>query len=87
MKDYILEQGYDPVYGARPLKRYLQSHVETLLARKIIAEDLAPDTTLTVDLQNKIAFFYLEFLSDGTRLDLCDFMLVHNPAFRFFILA
>ena len=50
--DYIIDQGYDPVYGARPLKRYLQSRVETLLARKIIAEDLAPDTNLTVDLQD-----------------------------------
>ena len=51
-KEYITEQGYDPVYGARPLKRYLQSHVETLLARKIIAEDPAPDTVLTVDVQD-----------------------------------
>ena len=50
--DYIIDQGYDPIYGARPLKRYLQSRVETLLARKIIAEDLEPDTRLTVDLQN-----------------------------------
>ena len=49
-KDYIIEQGYDPVYGARPLKRFLQSRVETLLARKMIAEDLEPDTVLTVDL-------------------------------------
>ncbi len=48
-KDRIVEQGYDPIYGARPLKRYLQSHVETLLARKIIAEDLEPGVTLTVD--------------------------------------
>ena len=51
-KDYIIEQGYDPIYGARPLKRYLQSRVETLLARKIIAEDLSPDTLLTVDFRD-----------------------------------
>ena len=51
-KDFIIEQGYDPIYGARPLKRYLQSKVETLLARKIVAEDLEPDTLLTVDLQD-----------------------------------
>ena len=51
-KDFIIEQGYDPIYGARPLKRYLQSTVETLLARKIIAEDLAPDTLLAVDLKD-----------------------------------
>ncbi len=51
-KDYIMEQGYDPVYGARPLKRFLQSRVETLLARKMIAEDLEPGTRLTVDVVN-----------------------------------
>ena len=48
-KDVIVREGYDPIYGARPLKRYLQSKVETLLARTIIAEDVAPDTVLTVD--------------------------------------
>ncbi len=48
-KRYIVDAGSDAVYGARPLKRYLQSHVETLLARKIISSDLAPDTVLTVD--------------------------------------
>ena len=48
-KKYIADNGYDPVYGARPLKRFLQSNVETLVARKIIAEDLAPETCLTVD--------------------------------------
>ncbi len=53
-KDYIIEQGYDPVYGARPLKRFLQSRVETLLARKMIGEDLEPETLLTVDMQNGV---------------------------------
>ncbi len=48
-KDFIIESAYDPIYGARPLKRFLQSRVETLIARKIIAEDIAPDTTITVD--------------------------------------
>jgi ATP-dependent Clp protease ATP-binding subunit ClpB len=48
-KDLVIDQGYDPVYGARPLKRYLQSKAETLLARKIIADDLEPDTVLTID--------------------------------------
>ena len=48
-KDFIVEEGSDPLYGARPLKRYLQGRVETLLARKIIASDIAPDTTLTID--------------------------------------
>ena len=48
-KEYVVDAGYDPVYGARPLRRFLQSRVETLIARKIIAEDVLPDTTLTVD--------------------------------------
>ena len=48
-KDYIIANGYDVNYGARPLKRWIQKKVETLLARKIIAEDLAPNTMLTVD--------------------------------------
>jgi ATP-dependent Clp protease ATP-binding subunit ClpB len=44
-----VDQGYDPVFGARPLKRVLQSKVETLLAKKIIAGDIAPRSTITVD--------------------------------------
>lgn len=48
-KDVIIEGGYDPVYGARPLKRYLQSKVETLLAKKILEFDLEPNSTLIVD--------------------------------------
>ena len=49
-RSFIVDQGYDPVYGARPLKRYMQRAVETLIARKIIAEDILPRTTLVVDL-------------------------------------
>ena len=48
-KTHILEAAYDPLYGARPLRRYLQHTVETLLSRKIIAGDIAPGATLTVD--------------------------------------
>ena len=47
--NYIIETGYDPAFGARPLKRLVQRHVETLLARKIIADEVEPGTTLTVD--------------------------------------
>ena len=47
--DAVIERGFDPSFGARPLKRYLQAHVETLIARKVIAADVAPDTTLVVD--------------------------------------
>ena len=48
-KTYIAEVGYDPQYGARPLKRLLSSKLETLLARRIIEKDPAPDTVFTVD--------------------------------------
>ena len=48
-KNFIAEHGYDPVYGARPLKRYLQSKVETMLAKKILETDLAPNSTLKVE--------------------------------------
>ncbi len=51
-KSYIIEQGYDPTYGARPLKRYIQRHVETLIAKMIIGADLAAGTNLTVDLKD-----------------------------------
>ena len=46
----VIDRGFDPVFGARPLKRYLQSKVETLIARKVIAADVAPGTELVVDL-------------------------------------
>ena len=48
-KDYVINAGYDPVYGARPLRRFLQSKVETLIAKTIIAQDLLPDTKMVVD--------------------------------------
>jgi len=46
----VIDRGFDPVFGARPLKRYLQSRVETLIARRVIAADVAPGTELTVGL-------------------------------------
>lgn len=48
-KDYMIETAFDPQYGARPLKRFIQTNIETLVARKIIAEDPVPGTTITVD--------------------------------------
>ena len=51
-KELIIERGYDPLYGARPLRRYLQSSVETLLARAILSGNLAAGSTLTVDVEN-----------------------------------
>jgi len=51
-KDFIIDSSYDSLYGARPLKRFLQSEIETLIAKKIIAEDIPPETELTVDYEN-----------------------------------
>ena len=48
-KEFIVEQGYDPVYGARPLRRYIQHSLETLVGRLIIGGSLLPETTLLVD--------------------------------------
>ena len=48
-KALILDAAYDPMYGARPLRRYLQHTVENLVGRKIIAGEAAPESTLTVD--------------------------------------
>ncbi len=48
-KDYIAQNAYDPVYGARPLKRFIQSHVETLIGRMIIADEIGPDSVVTLD--------------------------------------
>ena len=57
-KQYIIDNAYDPIYGARPLKRFLQSHVETLLAKKIIAGEIGSDDNnaemflVTIDAEN-----------------------------------
>ncbi len=58
-KSYIVEQGYDPIYGARPLKRYIQRNVETLIAKMIIAGNIEPNTNIKVDY-------------DGTKLTIKD---------------
>ena len=51
-KELIIQRGYDPLYGARPLRRYLQSGVETLLARSILGGQISAGSTLTVDEEN-----------------------------------
>ena len=51
-KALIIDRGFDPLYGARPLRRYLQSSVETLLARAILGGNVAAGSTLTVDVEN-----------------------------------
>lgn len=48
-KTFIVDSGYDPIYGARPLKRFIQSKVETLIAKKILQADVKPRETLLVD--------------------------------------
>ena len=48
-QDFVVEQAYDPTFGARPLKRYLQKHVETLLARKILEDTVHAGDTITID--------------------------------------
>ena len=48
-KDKIVENAYEPAYGARPLKRYIQKHVETLLAKKILADELHAGETFVID--------------------------------------
>ena len=52
-KDYMIDTAFDPQYGARPLKRFIQSNIETLVARKIIAEDPTPGTVITIDYDGK----------------------------------
>ncbi len=55
-KSFIADAAYDPIYGARPLKRFLQSRVETLIAREMIARDIAPESTVTVDVKDNTLF-------------------------------
>ena len=48
-KDFVVDRGYDPIYGARPLKRYLQKHVETLAARIILGDEVRAGNTIVID--------------------------------------
>ena len=57
-KDYVIEGGYDVIYGARPLKRFIQQTIETEIAKKIIGEDLEPGTKLVVDYDNGLVINY-----------------------------
>ena len=52
-ENYIVEHGYDPVFGARPLKRFLQKHVETLSAKLILSDKVKGGDTILIDLQNE----------------------------------
>ena len=48
-KDYLIDNGYDEVYGARPLKRFVQKKLETLIAKKILSQEILPNTTVKID--------------------------------------
>ena len=50
-KDFVVEGGYEPMYGARPLKRYLQKHVETLAARLILEGNVGRGSTIVIDIE------------------------------------
>ena len=52
-KEYLIENGYDAIYGARPLKRFVQKELETLIARKIIEQKILPKQNVTIDFDNK----------------------------------
>ncbi len=51
-KDFVIERGYDPVYGARPLKRFIQKNIETLAAKTILEGDISVGDTLVFDVKN-----------------------------------
>ena len=61
--DLIAEAGYDPVYGARPLKRYIQRHVETALGRKLVAGEIADGSMVTLDVKDGQLVFETHALS------------------------
>ena len=52
-KNYLIENGYDEIYGARPLKRFVQKKLETLIAKKILEQEILPNTTIKIDADNE----------------------------------
>ena len=63
-KTRVIEKGYDPVYGARPLKRYLQKYVETLAAKEILSGRLHAGDTIVLDVQGED---FITRVKDGTK--------------------
>ena len=57
-KEFIAREGYDPVYGARPLRRFIQRVVETEIAKRIIANEFLPGEQITVDFDGEGLVFY-----------------------------
>ena len=64
-KDYIVERSYDPVYGARPLKRFLQKNVETLSAKLILGDQVQPEDTIVIDVENQKLIAVVQRLVEG----------------------
>ena len=58
--EFVVDNGYDPVYGARPLKRYLQKHVETLSAKLILADEVHAGDTIVIDVSGEKLTAYVE---------------------------
>ena len=51
-KEYLIDNGYDEIYGARPLKRFVRKKVETLIAEKILTQEILPMSKIVIDSQN-----------------------------------
>jgi ATP-dependent Clp protease ATP-binding subunit ClpB len=66
-KEFIGRNGYDPVYGARPLKRYLQRELETKLGRALISGEVIDGSTVAIDVQGESLHFVVTFPEDGAK--------------------
>ncbi len=70
-KNYVVEGGYDPTYGARPMKRYLQKHVETLAAKLMLEGEIRAGETIVIDVENeKLAAHIQEYMQVVPESDL-----------------
>ncbi len=67
-KEHVAREGYDPVYGARPLKRYLQRELETALSRRILGGEVTENSEVTVDCRNGELTFTCAAREAGERL-------------------
>jgi len=66
-KEYVAREGYDPVYGARPLKRFLQRHVETALSRKLLAGEISDNSRVVADFKKGELIFRTERAGERRR--------------------
>ena len=78
-KNYVVEGGYDPTYGARPLKRYLQKHVETLAAKLMLEGEIRAGETIVIDVENeKLAAHIQEYMQVVPESDLSGAIRCHG---------